>query len=119
MRRYSLAPLILLLGLSVLACDPRPALAFSPSQLPEAQTGQAYQVSISVSGNQTPVGDLYVSEGSLPPGLTVAYQRGSSTATISGTPQAAGQSAFTVSAWCLGTNQAGQTGQQAYTLVVK
>jgi hypothetical protein len=119
MRRYSLALFILLLGLSVLACVPRPALAFSPSQMPEAQTGQAYQVAIGVSGNETPVGDMSVAEGSLPAGLTLAYERGSSTATISGTPQEAGQFAFTVSAWCLGTNQAGQAGHQAYTLVVK
>ena len=118
MRRYTWALFIVLIGLSVLACD-RPALTFSPDQLPEAQTGQAYQVTITVSENQTPVGDMYVSDGSLPPGLVMSHERGSSTATISGKPTQAGGFAFTVSAWCLGTNQAGQTGQRAYTLVVK
>jgi hypothetical protein len=63
----------------------------------------AYQVAISVSGNETPVGDMSVDEGSLPAGLTSTCERGSTTATISGTPQGAGQYAFTVSAWCLGS----------------
>ncbi|MFA5785619.1 MAG: putative Ig domain-containing protein [Actinomycetota bacterium] len=118
MRRYTLMVVIVVLGLSVPACHARPRLAFSPARLPAAQAGQPYEVSLVVSKNQTPVGSIYVAEGKLPLGLTLAYQRGDNAATLSGTPRAAGRYAFTVAAWCLGTNVSGQTGERAYTLVV-
>jgi hypothetical protein len=120
MRRHAYAVIVLGLGLAVLACrGPRPALVFSPHQLPEAQSGQAYQINIEVSGNQTPAGQIYVAEGELPSGLTLSHRRGDDVAVIRGTPQAAGRFSFAIGAWCLGTNVSGQTGQQAYTLSVK
>ena len=111
----------LALAVLLIACTPaRPPLVFSPTELPGAQTGQPYSVTISVSQNQTPVGDMYVSAGSPPPGLRLAFAgRGQATsADLSGTPTAAGTYTFTVSAWCLGTNVSGQSGEQAYTLIV-
>jgi Putative Ig domain len=112
---------MLTLSALVIACTPaRPALVFSPTQLPAAQTGQPYSVTITVAQNDTPVGDIYVSAGSPPPGLTLAFPgRGQGTsASLTGTPTDAGIYAFTVSAWCLGTNVSGQSGEQAYRLVV-
>jgi hypothetical protein len=101
------------------ACDWRPALSFAPTALPDATVGQPYSVEITVSGNQTPVGDLYPA-GALPPGLSLPYDQDthSSSATLSGTPTTAGTYQLTVSAWCLGTNISGQTGSHEYTLVV-
>ena len=111
----------LALAALIVACTPfRPPLAFSPTELPAAQAGAPYSVTITVVNNQTPVGDMYVSVGSPPPGLTLLFAgpgKGS-TANLTGTPTTAGTYAFTVSAWCLGTNISGQSGEQAYTLVV-
>jgi predicted small lipoprotein YifL len=118
MRRCALALFATLLLLSVASCgrsaDP---LVFSPTQLPEAQSQQAYQVTIVVSGNHTPVEQIGIGTGTLPPGLTLA--RDGNSASISGTPQEVGRFEFTVGASCLGTNETGQTGEQVYVLVVK
>ena len=62
---------------------------------------------------------MYVSSGSLPPGMTFDFTRGSEqSATLGGTPTTSGAYVFVVSAWCLGTNTSGQTGDASYTLVV-
>ena len=96
------------------------ALAFSPTVLTNASVGQPYSATISISNNTTPVGDIYVSDGQLPAGLNLDFagRAQATSAQITGTPTAAGTFSFTVSAWCLGTNVSGQTGDQAYTLVV-
>jgi len=95
------------------------ALGFSPDSLQDATVGQPYKATITVSNNATPVGDIYVSSGTLPPGVTVNFVRGSSvSADLTGTPTTRGTYVFTISAWCLGTNVSGQTGDQSYALVV-
>jgi hypothetical protein len=127
MRRRSIKPTFLVAGpviaviaLALVACiQPRPALVFSPAQLADAQPGQAYEARITISDNATPVGDIYVSEGQLPQGLTLTDDHEHGQATIAGTPTQAGQYTFSIGVWCLGTNQLGQTGQQAYTLTVR
>jgi putative Ig domain-containing protein len=112
-------PTLLVAG-ALLACgDRRPPLVFSPAELPEAQVGQSYSATISVSGNVTPVGDLFVEAGTLPAGLELTFNQGSDRAEVSGTPTDAGTAKFTLGAWCFGTNVSGQTGQQDYELVVK
>jgi hypothetical protein len=51
--------------------------------------------------------------------MTLSFTRGSSNSgSLSGTPATPGSYVFTVSAWCLGTNVSGQSGEQSYTLVV-
>ena len=110
----------LLLGAVLLACgDRRPALVFSPAELIEAQVGESYSVTISISGNVTPVGDMYLESGALPAGLQLTFDETSRTAEISGTPTESGTYKFTVGAWCFGTNVSGQNGQRAYELVVR
>jgi hypothetical protein len=109
-----------LLAAALLACgDRRPALVFSPAELPEAHVGQPYSATISVSGNVTPVGDMFVESGTLPAGLQLIFDKASRTAQISGTPTKTGTFKFTAGAWCLGTNISGQTGQREYELAVK
>jgi hypothetical protein len=120
-RIRAIAPtLTVVLAMALYACNVgRPQLSFTPDRLPPAVRGQAYQAIITVTGNQTPVGDIYVSGGSLPAGMALDFTRGSAdNATLSGTPAAAGSYVFTVSAWCLGTNTSGQSGEQSYSLVV-
>ncbi|HEY5489029.1 MAG TPA: putative Ig domain-containing protein [Candidatus Limnocylindrales bacterium] len=111
---------VILLAASLAACTPaRPALTFSPSALPNATAGSAYLQTITISNNETPVGDISVSSGALPTGMTLNFVRGSSvSADLTGTPTTRGTYVFTVSAWCLGTNVSGQTGDQSYVLVV-
>ena len=97
-----------------------PPLAFSPETLSDATVGVAYDATITVSGNVTPVFLFSVDNGSLPPGLEIKLVEGSTSAGhIFGTPQAAGTFTFTVGATCFGTNVNGQTGSRPYTLVVR
>jgi hypothetical protein len=129
MRRHWVHPIIAVVGLTIVvvglalvACvlpQPRPALVFAPARLADAQAGLPYDVRITISGNQTPVGQILVSDGQLPPGMTLTDDHENSAATIGGTPLQSGQYTFTLRAWCLGTNQSGQTGEQAYALTVR
>ena len=119
----ALAVVAATVGLSLAACSvlepPRPSLVFTPAQLPKAAVGQAFDTSVTVSSNVTPVGSIFVAKGKLPPGLSLAHVRGDSSAAFKGTPTKAGSYAFALGAWCLGTQVTGQSGQQAYVLVVR
>ncbi len=109
-----------LLFVMVLACRWTGAsLTFSPPELPEAQVGRPYEATIAVSGNHTPVFLISVDHEELPPGLTLQYEEGASTADISGVPQQAGEFQLTVRASCYGTNVSGQTGERRYRLLVR
>ena len=70
-----------------------PALAFSPTFLPSASTGNAYSQSVNVSGGAGPF-CFALTAGSLPPG--VLFNAG--TGEISGTPSVAGNYGFTLAA---------------------
>lgn len=111
---------VTLLTLLLVACNTgRAALEFSPDRLADGSVGQPYEAVIAVTNNETPVGDIYVASGALPPGLSLDFSRGTSAAArLTGTPTAAGSYVFVVSAWCLGTNVSGQAGEQSYSLVV-
>jgi hypothetical protein len=114
--------LIALLFVVILACRPadeRPPLVFSPLELPDAYLGQQYEVTIAVSGNETPVFSISVDDAELPPGLTLQYEELDTTARIEGIPEKAGEFEFAVSAACLGTSVMGQARIQHYTLLVK
>ena len=112
--------LLAVLAVCLAGCNMgRGPIGFTPDRLPDGHTGQSYEAIIQVTNNQTPVGDIYISSGALPDGMTLEFTRGSATsATLTGTPTVAGTYVFTVSAWCLGTNVSGQSGEQNYSLVV-
>ena len=119
--RDRLVPIVLVF-VAILACGPgaeRPPLAFSPLELPDAHVGRPYEVTITVSGNETPVFRMSVDSAELPPGLTLQYEEHESIARIEGVPEKAGEFEFAVSADCLGTMRNGQTGEQRYILLVK
>ena len=121
--RLSRGLLILAIGLLVVAPShatrSRPALVFSPDQLPPATVGTPYQAEITIDRNETPVGGASVAPGTLPGGLTLELLPGQAdTVRIAGTPTTAGTYAFTVSVWCFGTNVNGQTGEHDYTITV-
>ena len=97
----------------------RPALEFDPLELPAAQTGVAYEATITVSQNVTPVYWMKVVEGALPDGLTLEYNENDSFAKIVGTPTSAGTFKFSVGAACRGTSVNGQMGQKEYVIEVK
>lgn len=98
--------------------NPGKPLVISPGELPEAQALSPYEASLTVSQNRTPVGSISVSAGSLPPGLELTFVQGESGATISGIPLEPGTYAFTISAWCYGTNISGQSIEQQMSIVV-
>ena len=114
----TLASLAIFLSTTFCILTPRPALQFKPDTLPPIRVDQPYQVDILVTGNVTPVGDYSVTDGVLPPGLTLVMDQNLRIGRISGTPTQPGTFNFTVSVWCLGTNVSGQTGDIQYTLVV-
>ena len=93
-------------------------LKFTPDTLPEAQVGGSYEAEIQITLNNTPVGDFFISEGSLPEGLEFTFLEGEDAASITGTPTEEGTFTFTVGAWCFGTQVSGQTGEKSYTLTV-
>ena len=115
---------ICVLALASLACSlvlPRTAepLKFNPDSLEKAALDTAYRAEITITGNETPAGDIYISEGELPPGLEFEKAADGDRATISGTPTAAGVYAFTVYVWCYGTNVSGEVGEKKYTIEVE
>ncbi|MGC8723670.1 MAG: putative Ig domain-containing protein [Acidobacteriota bacterium] len=85
-----------------------PAIALSPSSLSNGTVGTAYSQTISASGGAGPYA-FAVTSGNLPEGLAL-----SSGGYLSGTPSAAGTSAFTVTA----TDANGCTGSANYTVAV-
>jgi hypothetical protein len=91
---------------------------FEPESLPAAQVGADYEAEIRVTENDTPIGDFYISNGVLPPGLELIWEEHADTAKISGVPTEAGTFTFTVSIWCLGTNVSGEQGEKEYEIVV-
>jgi hypothetical protein len=119
MKRTSLAILAVAL-LVVTACSlGRGPLSFTPDKLPDARAGQTYEAIITVTGNETPVGDMFVSGGSLPPGMSLDFtQSSTNSGRLKGTPTSPGSYVFTVSVWCYGTNVSGQAGDHSYSLVV-
>ena len=123
-----LGPKVLALVCMLTGCGDDP-LHFSPSSLPEGELGRPYSVMITVSDNDTPVGDMTV-EGSLPPGLTLISGKwtdppgqperpGPNQALISGTPSEAGTFPFTIQVFCNGTNTSGQRGSVNYSITVR
>jgi hypothetical protein len=98
--------------------ESKDALRFTPAILPAGHVGVPYSATITVTNQYTPVGDISVSRGALPAGLTLHYVEIQDSAQISGTPRASGTHVFTISAWCMGTNQPGQTGERSYSLEV-
>jgi hypothetical protein len=106
----------------VVACNGgRPPLSFEPAELPSGIVGLPYAATVTITGNETPVGDIYVADGELPPGLRLEFAgRGTgSTAQFTGTPTASGSYEVTIAAWCLGTNESGQTGDRKYTIEIR
>ncbi len=79
------------------------SITFSSTSLPAATAGQAYSTQISASGGVSSL-TYVLSSGSLPTGLTM-----SSTGLISGTPTAAGNNSFGVTASDTSGNTAGIT----------
>ena len=107
--------------LLVVSCG-KTALHFAPDALPEGKAQQSYRVPITVTGAHTPVGGMSVSQGALPPGLELHFDRDGqpkNTGILEGTPTKPGEYAFTVAVWCYGTNVSGQSGAREYRIVIR
>ena len=87
---------------------PAPTIVIAPATLPGTTAGLAYSQSLSASGGAAPYA-FSVTAGSLPPGLVLGAG-----GALSGTTTSSGTFNFTVTA----TDNFGQTGTQAYSIVV-
>ena len=98
------------IGIDAVAYTPYvcPALTMSPSSLPNATWGQAYNQSLSQTG-ALGAPTYAVTAGALPPGLTL-----SASGAISGTPTATGTFNFTVTV----SDNSGCSGSQAYSITI-
>jgi hypothetical protein len=93
-------------------------LVIDPDSLPDGQAGEMYEITIVISQNVTPVGDMWIKEGELPVGLEFVFLNGEDSAMISGVPQETGTFNFTINVWCFGTMVTGQTLVKEYQIVV-
>jgi hypothetical protein len=94
-------------------------LQVGPSTLPDARVGEPYRAEIVVDRANTPIAAIAVSEGELPPGLQILFERHEETPpTLAGVPTRAGTYRFRVDVSCFGTNFPGQKGAETMTLVV-
>ena len=98
-------------SLSISVAAASQTLSISTSSVPAGTIGTAYSVTLKATGGTTPY-TWTLSSGSLPTGLTL----NSSTGVISGTPTAAGSSAFTVQA--KDSSSPVQTATKSLTLAV-
>jgi hypothetical protein len=89
----------------VIVADP----SISTASLPDGQVGAPYSQSVAATAGTGPYG-WSITTGSLPSGLTI----NATTGAITGTPSAAGPSAFTVTV----TDADGQTTSESYTITV-
>jgi len=80
--------------------------------LPGANIGQPYEGFIVTSSNSG--GTFSITSGRLPPGLSMPTSYGASGTIVAGTPTKLGNFTFTVT----GTDQAGQSLQQTYSITV-
>ena len=120
MKFYAIFLLILLSSGCTLLTIFRPNLVLTPDTLPDAIVGQPYNIKISVSKEETPVGGTSIKVGELPSGLKMQKLDGKGEiAEISGTPTTAGSYEFTFDAWCYGTSVSGQTIEKKYKILVK
>jgi len=95
--------------------DDEAVFQLSNNPLPDATVGVTYDAQIPYQEGKTPVGGLTV-HGQLPPGI---YFVDSLAFRLGGVPTDTGTYAFTITGWCYGTNQAGQSDQQSYSIIVK
>ena len=115
----------LLLTLASMSCflglpgKPQP-LKIEPDSMPNAALGVPYSARMQVSENGTPVANITLIEGTLPPGLELKIIPGKNSAAISGVPTTAGAYSFTVHVWCYSTNNhTGQSQDVKYSIVVE
>lgn len=96
----------------------RQPLLLEPAALPSARKGAAYEAELSVSQNETPVVDFYITEGALPDGLVIEHVEAEDTALITGIPTEAGRFEFTLLVQCYGTSASGQQASREYVILV-
>ena len=115
---------LLLLALLLAGCPSpdrpkrQPPLTFAPDTLPAATVGVAYTQTVTAANASTPMYQLELTTGALPPGLSYVYDKDAETGTIAGTPTEAGSYSITLAGSCFGTQVSGQQGTVTYTITV-
>jgi len=100
-----------------ISCAARSELSVTHETWPIAIVGQEYSATLNVENSETPVFDVSVQHGQLPPGLKLSHIKGESNFTITGISTERGEHVFTLSMASHGTQCAGQTGLQEIKII--
>lgn len=87
-------------------------------RLSEATVGKPYEVDIHFTNADTPIGEVTLAAGVLPPGLRFEANRAAMKFSIRGTPLKAGTFEFSVNAYSYGTMCPGKYFDRAFRLTV-
>jgi len=101
----------------MLGCGSDP-LRVIPDSMPDGQVGVPYSVTIQVRDNDSPLGGVDITEGELPPGLTLDVGEEPQSLLVAGTPTVSGTFPFSLYLWCFGTNTEGQSTTKDYSITV-
>ncbi len=103
----------------VLALAGCTSLDLEPREFIAANVGKPYRQKVKVTNTDTPLADVRVSDGELPPGLKLLFDKKQHDHFfIEGTPVQAGHYPFTISMGCFGTNFPGRVGSRKVAIEV-
>jgi len=110
--------LLLLSLLFLTACSFSRPLLFTPNVIEPLIVGSDANISLRVMKNDTPVGGVKITKGTLPSGLVLHYKDPNDLIEILGKPMKVGVYPITLDVWCYGTNYPGQVGKKSYVIKV-
>ena len=100
-----------------ISCAMRPELSVTTETWPIAIVGKEYRASLTVENSETPLLNVSIQHGKLPPGLKLSHIKGESNFTITGISTERGEHVFTLSMASHGTQCVGQTSLQEIKII--
>ena len=107
------------LGLAACASTPTPppALSIFPAMLPSAQVGESYNTQLRVGGARTPLAEVEIISGELPPGIQLRSPQGNAIPLV-GEPTQTGSYGFSLRVATEATGDQAQVHTQDFRLEV-
>lgn len=113
------ALLVAVLALAACASSPSapPALSIFPAMMPSAEVGSAYNAQLRVGGARTPLAEVDIISGALPPGIELQEPAGNAIPVV-GLPTETGSYPFTLRVATEATGEQAQVHTQDFRLEV-